>query len=311
MIPYFVQFNPTQSSNGWYRFTNPLDYKSRQKKDNTMGVNFEAGYVQCFRTGYRASITRFVADCEGITYHEAKELVGEFKYVRKCTPPSEVRAAKFPEFFMPLDMGSGSIGDRARNYLIDRGFDIDTLAAKGFGYCYDGDYICSIIIPYIRDGKLVYWTARSIIGVGDGPKYQYPKKSTFSIGKSELIYNFDCLKKVDDLFVVEGAFDAETIGKNAVAIGGAKPSGFQFGMINNSSAKNVIVVPDRGFRGVCALAYKNIIRNPNKNLFILDPDELGEGKDANDWGRETILNNYSNAQPMDRGTLYKIRKNAN
>jgi hypothetical protein len=86
-------------------------------------------------------------------------------------------------------------------YLISR--KIDPLGVNAF-FSLDPKYLRRVIIPYYRDGKIIYWQARS---VDDGVKPRYLNSSA---ARDAVMYGYDRLFTYDPspLFVTEGVFDA-------------------------------------------------------------------------------------------------------
>ena len=92
---------------------------------------------------------------------------------------------------------------QARNYLKRRGFNIDELARKGWGYCNEGKYLGYVIIPFTEHGQLTYFNARLYMGAG--PKYNNPEVDITGLGKSFIIYNADALEIYKTVYICEGA----------------------------------------------------------------------------------------------------------
>ena len=62
-----------------------------------------------------------------------------------------------PEGFKNIYMGTSLLARSARNYLKKRGFDVNKLARKGWGYCNSGKYLGYVIIPFTEHGQLTYF----------------------------------------------------------------------------------------------------------------------------------------------------------
>lgn len=97
-------------------------------------------------------------------------------------------------------------------YLVKR--KIDPLACKAY-FSLDKRYLRRVIIPYFRDGKIIYWQARTI---DDGVK---PRYLNSPISRDAVIYGYDELFtwREAPLFVTEGVFDA--ISLNGICILGS------------------------------------------------------------------------------------------
>jgi DNA primase len=102
----------------------------------------------------------------------------------------------------------------ARKYLKERGVNKRDIIWWKMGYCSSGEYENRIIIPSFNDeGNADYFIARSY--VGDFPKYKNPP-----VGR-DIIFNDLFVDWTDDVVLVEGAFDAITVGHNAVPLLGS------------------------------------------------------------------------------------------
>ena len=243
------EVNLRKSTNGWYRFTNPFDQKSLSKNDDTMAYNPTTGWVKCFRTGYSKSAIGFLMDLWNSDYRETLSEIQKFDdvYFERIKIHTSHVAHKIerPEYLTRIAFGNGLLAERARKYLTDRGFDIDVLDNMGFGFFDDGPYFGYIFIPYLQLNELVYWSSRSFLGFT--PKYKNPPSELVKVGKSDLFFNEDALHTFDTVFVVEGVFDALSIGANAIASSGWSLSQVQIDKILRSRVKEVIFVPDANF----------------------------------------------------------------
>ena len=215
-------FQLRESTKGWYRFVNPFDTKAVMKRNSNMAVNFEYLWVKDFKSGYSVHITKFLQEYFGISYSEVKKLIGESsssslpKYTQLISP---VKTIGLPEGYKSLiNPNSGTLGKRAIRYLQKRGFDPEILDAKGWGYCTKGRYQGYIIIPYQVEGKLTYYIGRSFMDHEN--KYLYPKNEDVGVGKNDVLYNADALFIHNEVYITEGAIDAETWGDNCIALGG-------------------------------------------------------------------------------------------
>ena len=241
---YFQQFDIRFSDTGYHRLKNPFD----NSRHRNMVVNFDQNFVQDWKTGYYKSIAGFVSDHSGITYKDALDFVGIIEVPILTKNPSTFDYTKvndiLPEEYIPITH-EGYMGDRCRNYWIGRGFNIDFLSDKGWGFCEEGLYMGRTILPYRIKGKLVYFTARDFIGLE--PKYLFPDSTKIGVGKSEILYNQDALVLFNEGWLVEGIVDAETVGDNCIASGGWKLSDHQISLISNSAWKTLNIIADQGF----------------------------------------------------------------
>jgi hypothetical protein len=111
-----------------------------------------------------------------------------------------------------------------------------------FYFSLEPAHLRRVIIPYWRDGKLIYWQSRSI------DREVKPRYRNCPIAKDAIIYNFDLLNQYSDepLFVTEGAFDAETI--NGICILGSSLNAAKIELLKRTR-RRIIFVIDRDSNG--------------------------------------------------------------
>ncbi len=116
-----------------------------------------------------------------------------------------------------LILGGRKANPEFRNalmYLKNRGLTKQDIVKYGIGYCESGPYEKMIIIPsYDSDGKLNFFTGRSYYKDSTF-KHKNPKISKDIIG-FELFINWN-----EPIVIVEGAFDAIAVKRNAIPLFG-------------------------------------------------------------------------------------------
>lgn len=273
-------------------------------KEEKFGVNLYLNKTNCFRCGYHPSPIGVIMDQEGLeTYKEVRDFLNMYEgatYLEPVIERIENINVILPEGFKNLRLGDSFLAKRARSYIESRGFDPDEKSFQGWGYCTTGKYFGYIIIPFYIGGKLIYFNARKFIG--NGPKYMNPDIKEFGIGKSLLIYNIDALSMYSDIFLMEGVFNAGTIGDNAIATGGKKISSYQLSMMLKSQAENftLLLDPDaveESSRLALKLHYHKKVR-----VIILP-----ENKDVNDLGYEATMDIVNKVNWMNYNDLLKIK----
>lgn len=310
------KFELHESTKGWYRFEFPLDVSHR---DISAGVNFRLNAVKDHRTGYKSGIIKFVARYEEIGYIEAKRLIETFDEVQVDLDyyiPSKFKTSSvtLPNGFKSILEGDGVIANRARKYLLSRGFNLEILDSLGFGYVSEsGDefpFYGYIIIPFKADGLLVYYIGRDF--VGNWIKYRNPEFEDVGIGKSDLIFNQDALYIYDEVFLTEGWADAMTIGDTGIASLGWSLSQSQKNIILKSPCKIINIIPDRGILKNELSFYQKakqiaMALMPHKKVRIINVDiENLPGKDVNEYGAEIILDLVKKTEFITYSNLLKI-----
>ena len=163
-------------------------------------------------TGKLSKNAKDILEAFGITREVLRELTSSIF----LKPPEEseisldnVTKVKLhtPEIAFPdrtralLSTGHEEMQEPILEYIIGRR--IDPLQHT-FYFSLDPKFLRRVIVPYWRDGKLIYWQARSIDD-GVKPRYKNP-----SVAKDAVIYGYDQLHSYEQapLFVTEGVFDA-------------------------------------------------------------------------------------------------------
>lgn len=105
-----------------------------------------------------------------------------------------------------------------------------------------------LIIPFYSRDRVVFWQARN---VDDQSKDRFRSASTETGRAAGLMWNVDEIARHDStpIFVLEGVFDAMSIGKNAVCTMSADLTEKQVTMLNSSSREKIVVI-DRDKDGI-------------------------------------------------------------
>lgn len=141
---------------------------------------------------------------------------------------------KLPEKSFPL--GHNEFIDyqtKLAEYLIKRKINIEKYP---FFFSLEERFKNRIIIPFYRNGNLIYWQARSIDTL---EKKRYDNAPA---GRESVIFNFDKLRSYSKqpLFVTEGVFDAMMF--DGVAILGSKLNDAKTELLSSASRRLVFVI---------------------------------------------------------------------
>lgn len=302
MYEYFrVRLGMYDYRKGWLKGDCP-----RCGKENKFGVNLGTNRTNCFVCGENMKPIKIIMMYEGVeTYAEVMVVLGSFEgmeyYVDNSVNRMQIKEdATLPEGFKLLSFGRSVLAKAARNYMTQRGFNIEELSRAGFGYCTVGKYYGYIIMPFYLKGKLIYFNARRFLS--NGPKYNNPNSEDFGIGKSILLYNSDCLWLYDKVFIVESLLNARTLGDNATAMGGKKASEYQINLFIKSPVKRFIIILDPdAYTEAIELALRLV--DYKKVKVILLPED----NDVNDLGRKKTLNFVHTNHYLTYNDLLKLK----
>ena len=180
-----------------------------------------------------------------------------------------------PNGYRPLwkfDKGSPDYRN-AIHYLTRRGITFLDILKYRIGYCEDGEYSGKIIIPsYDANGSLNYFVARAFYD-SDNFKHKNPKVSKDIIG-FELHINWEL-----PIVLVEGAFDAIAIRRNAIPLFGKTISNTLKKRIVEKQVKTIYICLDQDARKQALDTAEYFINNGIDVYFVdltsKDPSELG------------------------------------
>lgn len=273
-------------------------------RHDKFGINLGMNRTNCFVCGFHPTPLRLVLYLEGLdNYTEVLALLKSYEGKQYLEPVVEkIQAVDviFPDGYVNLALGSSTLAKLARAYVKGRGFDPYEKAYEGWGYGTKGEYFGYIIIPFYIGGKLIYYNARKF--TGSGVKYKNPKIEDFGIGKSLIMYHIDALAMYDEIYLVEGAINADTIGDEAIASGGKKIADYQLSMIIKSDVEkiNILLDPDAiddSIKVAMTLCFHKQIR-----IVTWDGND-----DVNDLGKDETLKRCNATPWMNYNQLLRMK----
>jgi hypothetical protein len=227
------------------------DYKDRA------GFKFENNYVvyNCWNcgttsryeegSGHISKNMRRILNAYGFDDTEISDVVNStfFKPIQKAEVITLSSISKIntntPTVKLPpksYRIGSDEFTDyqeKLVSYLINRKID---LIKYPFYFSMETRFINRVIIPFYRNGHLIYWQARSI---DESEKKRYDNSP---VSRNAVIFNFDQLYTYSPgpLFVTEGVFDAMIV--NGVAILGSKLNDAKIELFSKTNRRLVFVI---------------------------------------------------------------------
>lgn len=254
-----------------------------------MSINVETGLWQCFKTGRVGNFFQLYAFLEGITYNRAKSemLFKEFSGLIPKAKPKVEEAITYPSEDMGLlevransHESSNPLVVRAWAFLIERNLITEDSL---FYVSYDSEsrYEGRLIIPFMEDGELFYFQARSLDE--QRPKYLNPSEG-WPKG-SHILYPFD--EEASEVLVCEGPLDARSLqdsGVNATCTLGSSVSDQQIEILRDFKGKIVIAYDNdpAGQHGINKFDYLRRLKRM-ADLFICHPPS-----DVKDWNEALI-----------------------
>lgn len=270
---------------GWLKSDCPMC----GRKDK-FGINLYSNRTNCFVCGYNKPPIFLLIDLENLVdireaYIYLKTVSESTYFYDRLKVKEEVQQEykpQLPEGYKNIIKGDNRVARLMRNYVKKRGFNIEYVSKKGWGYCTSGKYLGYLIMPYYSGNRVIYYNARRVFGTG--PKFNNPPTEEFGIGKNQLIYNIDSLYQYRKIYLFESVTNAETIGDNTIAIGGKKLSTFQRNVILKSPVEKIIVGLDKdAYEDALKIAFSLY---PHKEVKVL---KFKDERDVNDLGRKKVI----------------------
>jgi hypothetical protein len=312
-------FETKPTTNGWLMLHCPYCDRGREKFKGAIHYGYQR--VKCWECDALESIADFIGSNEGLQFAGVLRLLETYKGVDlpvlNYSAVVKNTSVTFPKGYTSILQGTGTLAKRARGYLINRHIDLNFADSIGLGYCIKPgeEYFGRIIIPFFDKGKLVYFIGRDFLVSDPFLRYKNPKTEKIGIGKGEVLFNEEALWFYDSVVLLEGAFDAMSLGKFAIASQGWKLSQKQRNKILESPVKNLCLIPDIGVdnKGVTFLdyAYRTALDFVEfKTVYVVDISPLEHlGKDVNEIGRENIKSLLKGLKPItEQQLLLKLIK---
>jgi len=223
--------------------------------------------------------------------NEVREIYkGETKKSSYNQKEDDIPNLSLPIEFRPLYLPSTSKFDldynSAKRYLINRGINHSLIVKYGIGFCSYGDYGGYIIIPsYDFDDRLNYFIARTYIE--DNPyKYKNPPVSR------DVIVFENQINWTQPITLVEGAFDAISVRRNAIPTLGKVIPDKLMNRIFMSDVKHINMIFDRDAYKK-SLEYTNYFTNNGISVNNIIPDSE---TDAGELGFEKVTHLIKNSK---------------
>lgn len=299
LTQYFKQkWGMMDYRNGWLKGECPFCGKVK------FGVSIHDSRANCFSCGNYHSPIKVIMELENFaTKPEVYNYLKAFEGIDFLQPKIELREWKkveLPESFKLLALGNSMLGDKARDYMRNRGFNINSLSAKGIGYCTRGPYAGFIVFPFYQNGEIVYFIGRQFIQLWE--KFKNPSVEDFGIGKSMITYNADSLLIFNKIYCVESITNCLTMGDNSIGTLGKKISDYQLSLIYRSPAKEIIIgYDDDAITESIRLGLKMVY---HKKVKILN---FPEKQDINDLGKKAVKKIEKAAKWLTYQDLIKLK----
>jgi hypothetical protein len=185
------KFDPDHTGYSCYNCGAKFKYEEGSGKlsKNAREILEAFGITRDDLTGIRSAMFAEVKEDSEISLDELKK-------IKLITPE-----VTLPDRCYPLGADhNDELQEPLIEYLLSR--KVDPLAVRAH-FSLDPRHLRRVIIPYYRDGKVIYWQARSIDNIK-------PRYVNCTASREAVLYGYDRLYQYDPapLFVCEGVFDA-------------------------------------------------------------------------------------------------------
>ncbi len=231
------------------------------------------------------------ANATQVQLDDLNKEVGTYIPTRVTTDKESVM---LPPEFQPILNGNKNNPEfrNAVHYLKTRGITRHDIVKYNIGYCETGEYGGMIIIPsYDKTGKLNFFTGRTYYTEATF-KHKNPKVSKDIIG-FELLVNWN-----EPITIVEGAFDAIAVKRNAIPLFGKIVLDKLKSAIITNNVQTVYIGLDTDARAK-ALEICQYFINNGITVYLI---ELGD-TDPSELGYVEFTETYSKARPLTGSNL--------
>lgn len=237
---YHVPFTDTVNR-GWVNVTCPFC------DDRTFngGFNIKHDYYHCWKCGAHPH-TSALAKVLSIPKESVYPLIEEYEGTSLNVIARQTHE-KAPKTLLKLPTDSFNV--RERKYLLKRDFDPDYLHDK-YGVTGGGSGVWRnrIVIPLILNGRVVSWTARSILSKEHQKELGVPRYKNLSIEQSlvdpkTVMYNLDNARG-DKVVITEGAFDVMRLGDGFISSFGTEMTQAQLRQIISRNYSKIYIMFD-------------------------------------------------------------------
>lgn len=290
---------------GWMKSNCPMC-----NKEQKYGVNISRNRTNCFVCGYNKAPIEVIRELEGLeTFAQVIALLESGNYDGIYFKEEKIELREFksgfqlPEGFNLISQGKSQLARSCRSYIKKRGFDLSYVSTRGWGYCSNNPEMFGyLIIPFTQSGRLIYYNARNFLA--NGPRYKNPDLDTTGVGKSAIWYNKDALYIYRQVYLTEGAFNAETMGERGIASGGKHISRYQLNQILKAPVEKIIILLDPDAKDKAIQLALDLVDYKKVKVVIL-PD----GEDPNSYGRKNTLRIVYKTHYSTRQQLIKLKNN--
>lgn len=261
-------------------------------------VNISSGAYHCWKCG-KHSRDDFVATTANII-NDKREIFNYLKkyatdYIDYVVPEPQDSKLGLDSIKIKINSspkglsypGGNEFTPKSKKYLSSRGFNPDYLIDKyhlKIGSMYSSEWAKRIIIPIIKDNKVISWQGRTYVN----NKLRYRAASLKeSLNIKHEIYNIDNCNR-DTVIVVEGIFDCWKIGNDCCALFGISVVDEQIKKLADRFDKIYFLFdPEQKAQDMAKMCCRKLATY-GKKAYIIDMSD-SDSEDPGDMTKEEVL----------------------
>jgi DNA primase len=290
-----------KSSSGNYAFHCPFCNHPKPKLEiqlqtNTKGENF----AHCWICNFKTRSIPYVFKRAKATREKIMEVHSILGVAPKVDLQKEHTDVNLPKEFKHLIADTSLEARRAKSYLKKRGITETEIIKYNIGHATSGQYANSVIIPSFNSNYGVnYFVARSL-DPNAYRKYDTPKCNKNEIIGFEALINWEM-----PIILVEGAFDAMAVRRNAIPLFGKTISNALMKKLVESSVKTIYIALDIDAKKD-ALNHAQTLLDYGKEVYWIDMDS----KDPSELGFEQFTEKLHDVQPLTLMDIMLLKINS-
>ena len=246
-------------------------------KSPKLYVNVDAGVFNCFRCGFKGKLKHLYKYPALLSTLEDKLSLSEYNKLKAVKPLEISNAAALADMNPVRNI---LYNDPHYAYLINRGWTDSLITLYNPLISLNPKYKDRVILPVIREEKIVYFTARSITS-SEGMKYKNP-----AVMRSDILFESRLPENslyMDDLVICEGYFDAFKIPNALGLLGKTVTAENELRIVEHMAGKqNIYVCLDSGAeKEISTICEKLLSWMPSKKVYAIDTSKYN----GNDLGK--------------------------
>ncbi len=233
----------------------------------------------------------------------SREKIFELRSILGVSPKEDLQKqftdVKLPKEFKHLIADTSLEAKIAKSYLKKRGITEVEIIKYNIGHATSGRYSNHIIVPsFDGHNNINYFVARSL------DHKAYRKYDTPECNKNEIIGFEAFINWEMPIILVEGAFDAMAVRRNAIPLFGKTLSNALMKKLVESSVKTIYIALDIDAKKD-ALDHAQTLLNYGKEVYWVDM----KSKDPSDLGFEQFTKLLHDAQPLTFSDIMMLKMN--